>query len=103
MRAAHRDDLALDVAVECAPRALVDHEGRLARHARVRVRLCDNPRGRVGDSLGRGMSISGRRGCVSVDRDAYEVEDLPGRDEVVQAVHDFLDAAGPVPLSRKIQ
>ena len=74
--ARHGEDVALEVALEDAPRALVDHEGRLAREARVQVSLGDYPRGRVRNA---------------------EVEDLAGRDEMVQAIHDFLDTAGVIP------
>ena len=41
---AHRNDLALEVALQDAPRALVDDEGCLAREPRVAVRLRDDPR-----------------------------------------------------------
>ena len=41
--AGHGDDVALEVALEDAPRALVDDERRLASHPSVRVRLGDDP------------------------------------------------------------
>lgn len=47
----HGNDLALDVAVHDVPRALVDDERRLARLAGVHVRLRDDPRRGVGDTL----------------------------------------------------
>ena len=39
----HRDDLALKIAAEDAPCALVDDKRRLASHPSVRVRLGDDP------------------------------------------------------------
>ena len=72
----HGKDVALEIALHDAPRALVDDERRLACEPSVCVRLRDDPRGRVRHA---------------------EVENLALHYEVVQAIHDFLNAAGVVP------
>ena len=51
LRTRHGDDLTLEVALEDAPRALVDDEGCLAREPRVAVRLRDDPCRGVRDAL----------------------------------------------------
>lgn len=52
LAARHRDDLALELALEHAPLAGVDREWRLAVVACVLVRAGDDPCGRVGGALG---------------------------------------------------
>ena len=49
--ATHRDDVALEVANEDIPSALVDDEGRLAVVPRVPVGARDDPCRRVGNTL----------------------------------------------------
>lgn len=73
---AHGDDLALHVSVGSIPLTLIDGEGAQALLAGVCVGFDDDPGGRVRDT---------------------EVEDLACKDELVQALHDFLDAGGEVP------
>ena len=93
--ACHGYDVALEVALQDAPRALVDHEWCLVRHPRVHVRLGNDPRRGVGDALHQGRIYS--RDCHPRQW-TYQVENLSLGYEVVQAIHDFLGATRPVPL-----
>ena len=80
--AGHGEDVALEVALEDAPRALVDHEWRLAHEPRVEVRLGHDPRRGVRDALGmptvsrlRHRSVRAIRGAQSWR--TYKVQNLP--------------------------
>ena len=94
----HGDDVALEVALEDAPAALVDRERGLARQARVRVRLGDDPRRRVRDALFT-KSVP-RQDSNDESRDTYQVQDLASEVESVKAVHDLLDARYVVVLQQ---
>lgn len=57
LRADHGDDLALEVALENAPGALVDDKRRLAGEPGVCVSLGDDPSRCIGDSLQTGIQV----------------------------------------------
>ena len=62
----HGEDVALEVALEDAPCALVDHEWRFAREPRVQIRLRHDPRRGVRDALYGDVSRSAvRDDCVT--------------------------------------
>ena len=91
----HGYDVALKVALEDAPRALIDHERRLVRHPRIHIGFGDDPRRSVRYSLRESRIHSN---SVLRRQRTHQVEDLALSHQVVQAIHDFLDAARPVPL-----
>ena len=72
----HREELTLDVAVGERVGPLQGDEGRPAAQLGERHRLRDHPRGRVRDA---------------------DVQDLPGRHEIVERAHDLGDGRHPVP------
>ena len=72
----HGNDVALHVPGQNIPLSLIDGERRLPAHAGVIVRLGHDPRRRIGDT---------------------EVQHETLRDEIMEAVHDFLDGAVVVP------
>ena len=91
----HGYDVALEVTLEDAPCALIDYERSLVRHPRVHVGFGDDPCRSVGNALREWRIRSETR---HARQSTYQVENLALSYQVVQAIHDLLDAARPVPL-----
>ena len=91
---AHGQDLALEIAVDDAPLALVNHERGLVREAGVRVGLCDDPCGGVRDALQILLSLYLQTRAQNA---THQIQDFALHDEVVQAVHNLFDARVIIP------
>ena len=72
----HRNDLALKAALHDIPLALVDHKWSLSLLLRIPVGLGDDPRWRIRYT---------------------QIQDLSGHNELMKAVHNFLNRRVEVP------
>lgn len=92
----HGYDIAFQITLEDAPRALVHRKRSLTRQTGVRVRAGDNPCRRIRDTLRISQTLRRKERRQSRSW-TYEIQDFSLSDEVVQTVHDLLDAGSVIP------
>ena len=93
--AAHREDVALDVALKNGIGCLIDYERCLSMVPRVLVGLHNEPRRGIGYTLDTQVSTTG---AMARSGRTYQIQNLARDDEIMQPVHHLLHGGVQVPV-----
>ena len=93
--AAHREDVALDVALKNGVGCLIDYERRLSMVPRVFVGLHNEPSRGIGYTLDTQVSTTR---AMTRSGHTYQIQNLARDDEIVQPVHHLLHGGVQVPV-----